>query len=300
MRRFAWVPFSVALLAFALPFAVVSCDGSRVEASGADLVLRTPPETEVPRSGGVELGELVVAYGGGLATAAFLAFAIGLLAAVRGWTGGWATLAGLVGVAALVFLKTRGNGSGPEGIADVDARLGGILAGIAGAVGAVIAAAQWLSGDRRPEVRPVLPVAAMALLLFGYLYPSDRTELISYAYADTLNLRRPWEGLFWVLPLVVGTLLLTRRKDLPRATAAFSVGVLAVVGADAGDEILRLWREDALRPGVAPVAFLAGMVAAGLWAVGSEWRRLRRPALAPLGLGVALALVAWVAGPAGP
>ena len=102
IRRVAPLAFTLALLAFALPFATVSCEDAQVKASGAHLVLRTPPETEGRAPEGIDLGELVVAAGGGLATAAFLAFALGLLASARMWQSGWAPFAGVVGVAALV------------------------------------------------------------------------------------------------------------------------------------------------------------------------------------------------------
>jgi hypothetical protein len=190
IRRLVPLAFALALLAFALPFATVSCDAARVEASGADLVLRTPPETEGRAPEGIELGELVVAAGGGLATAAFLAFALGLLASARKWGSGWAPFAGVVGVAALVFLKTRG---GPENIAEVDARIGAFLAAGAGAAAALGAGAVWLRGAR-PPLRPLAPVIAAGLVLFGYLFPSERSPLVVVAYADTLNLRRPWDG----------------------------------------------------------------------------------------------------------
>ena len=298
MRHAAAGAFAVGLLAFVLPFATVSCDDARVEPTGADLVLRSAPDTEGTPPEGLEFGELVVAYGGGLATAAFLAFALSLLAAVRGWTGGWATLGGLVGVAALVFLKTRGSGGGPETIAEVDAKVGGILAAGAGALGALVAGASWLRGNTRPPLRPVAPAAAAVLLLFGYLYPSERAPLSSFAYADTLDVKHPWDGAFWLLPVLVGILFLARRHGVSRSWASFSVGVLAVAGADIADEIWNVWRADDVRTGVAPIAFLAGIVTAGAWAIADQWRQLRRPALIPLVAGLAVALVAWLASPA--
>ena len=297
MRRVALVLFALALLAFVLPFAVVSCDGSSVEPTGADLVLRTAPETEGTNRAGADLGELVVAYGGGLATAAFLAFALCLLATVSRWRGGWAPLAGIVGVAALVALWTRGGGE-TEAIADVDFRLGGFLAGGAGAVGALAAAAVWLRAERRPTVRPLAPVAAASLLLFGYLFPADRSPILTTAYADTLDVTRPWDGAFWLLPVLAGVLLLARRNGLSPNAAAFAVGVLAVAGADVADETWGLLRDEDLQAAVAAIAFLAGIVTAGAWAIAYEWSRLRRPALLPLLAGVALTLVAWLASPA--
>jgi hypothetical protein len=299
IRPGAPVAFAVAMLAFALPFATVSCDDSSVEVSGAELVLRSAPETEgFAAPEGVALGELVVAYGGGLATAAFLAFALSFLAMVRGWAPAWAPLAGAVGVVALVFLKTRGTGGGAGEIAEVDARIGGWLAAGAGAAGALAAGAMWLRGDR-PPLRPLAPVIAAGLLLFGYLFPSERSPLVVVAYADTLNLRRPWGGAFWVLPVVVGVLLLARRRAASRTLAGFAVGVLAVAAADVADEIWSLVREDETQLGIAPPAFLAGIVTAGVWAIANELRALRRPALLPLGAGVAVTLVAWLASPAG-
>ena len=295
IRRVAPLAFALALLAFALPFATVSCDDARVEASGADLVLRTPPETEGRAPEGIELGELVVAAGGGLATAAFLAFALGLLASARMWQSGWAPFAGVVGVAALVFLKTRG---GPENIAEVDAQIGAFLAAGAGAAAALAAGAVWLRGGR-PPLRPLAPVIAAGLLLFGYLFPSERSPLVVVAYADTLNVRRPWDGLFWLLPVVVGVLLLARRHGVSRNLAGFAVGVLAVAAADVADEIWGLVREDDVQPGIAPPAFLAGIVTAGAWATTNEWRALRRPALLPLAAGAGVTLAAWLASPAG-
>jgi hypothetical protein len=295
IRRVTPLAFVLALLAFALPFATVSCDDARVEPSGADLVLRTAPETEGWAPQGMELGELVVAYGGGLATAAFLAFALSLLASIRMPRSGWAPIAGAVGVAALVFLKTRG---GAEDIAEVDARIGALLAAGAGAAGALAAGAVWLRGGR-PALRPLAPVIAAGLLLFGYLFPSERSPLVVVAYADTLNVRRPWDGVFWLLPVVAGVLLLARRHTVSRTLAGFAVGVLAVAAADVADEIWGLIREENAQPGIAPPAFLAGIVTAGAWAITHEWRELRRPALLPLGAGVAVTLVAWLASPAG-
>jgi hypothetical protein len=298
-RRVAPLASALALLAFALPFATVSCDDSQVEPSGADLVLRTAPETQGQAPEGIELGELVVAYGGGLATAAFLAFALSLLAAARAWEPGWAPLAGLVGVAALLFLKTRGaGGRGPEDIAEVDARIGGFLAAGAGAAGAIAAGTVWLRGGR-PALRPLAPVVAAGLLLFGYLFPSQRSPLVVVAYADTLDLTRPWDGAFWLLPVVVGVLLLARRDAVSRNLAGFAVGVLAVAGADVADEIWGLLREDDARPDVSAIAFLAGIVTAGGWVIANEWRGLRRPAPLPLAAGVAVTLLAWLASPAG-
>jgi hypothetical protein len=297
IRRVAPLAFSLALLAFALPFATVSCDDAQVEPSGAELVFRTAPETEGGAPEGIELGELVVAYGGGLATAAFLAFALSLLASVRLWGAGWAPLAGTVGVAALLFLRTRGSGS-TDAIAEVDARIGGFLAAGAGAAGALAAGAVWLRGGR-PPLRPVAPVVAAGLLLFGYLFPSERSPLVVVAYADTLNLRRPWDGAFWLLPVLVGVLLLAMRHAVSRTLAGFAAGVLAVAAADVVDEIWTLLREDDAQPGISPPAFLAGIVTAGAWAITNEWRGLRRPALLPLAGGVAVTLVAWLASPAG-
>ncbi|MFL5972287.1 MAG: hypothetical protein ACJ750_07890 [Gaiellaceae bacterium] len=289
--------FALALLAFVLPFATVSCDESSVEVSGAELVLRSAPETEgfAAAPEGIELGELVVASGGGLATAAFLAFALGLLASARMWRSGWAPIAGAVGVAALIFLKTRG---GPEDIAEVDARIGAFLAAGVGAAAALTAGAVWLRAGR-PPLRPLAPVIAAGLLLFGYLFPSERSPLVVVAYADTLNLRRPWDGLFWLLPVVVGVLLLARRHGVSRNLAGFAVGVLAVAAADVADEIWGLVQEDDVQPGMAPPAFLAGIVTAGAWAITNEWRALRRPALLPLATGAGVTLAAWLASPAG-
>jgi hypothetical protein len=296
MRPASAAAFAVALLAFVLPFATVSCDGARVEPTGAELVLRSAPEEEGTPQQDFQLGDLVVAYGGGLASAAFLAFALSLLAALRGWNGGWATLAGLVGVAALVFLKTRGGGEG-EAIAEVDAKAGGIVAAGAGAVGGLIAGAAWLRGDERPRVHPVAPVAAWALLLFGYLYPVEHEHPLSVAYADTLDLGNPWDGAFWLLPVLVGILFLAKRQGLSRATAALSVGVLAVVGTDVADEIGHYWRDDEA-VGISPIAFLAGMITAAVWAIVDQWRQLVRPAFVPLAAGLALGLAAWAVSPA--
>ncbi len=108
----------------------------------------------------------------------------------------------------------------------------------------------------------------------------------------------PWDGAFWLLPVLVGLLFLARRQGVSARLTAFSVGVLAVAGADVADEIWNLLREDDVGPGLAPFAFLAGIVTAGAWAITDQWRKLRRPALVPLIAGVAIALVAWLASPA--
>jgi drug/metabolite transporter (DMT)-like permease len=137
------------------------------------------------------------------------------------------------------------------------------------------------------------------LLVFGYLFPSERSPLVVIAYADTLSLRRPWDGVFWLLPVVVGVLLLARRQGVSRNLAGFAVGVLAVAAADVADEIWGLVREDDVRAGIGPPAFLAGIVTAGAWATTNEWRALRRPALLPLATGAGVTLAAWLASPAG-
>ena len=157
----------------------------------------------------------------------------------RMWRSGWAPFAGVVGVAALVFLKTRGR---PEEIAEVDTQIGALLAVGAGAAAALAAGAVWLRGGS-PPLRPLAPVIAAGLLLFGYLFPSERSPLVVVAYADTLNVRRPWDGAFWLLPVVVGVLLLARRHAVSRTLAGFAVGVLAVAAADIADEIWGLVRE---------------------------------------------------------
>ena len=299
MRPATTAAFAVALFAFVLPFATVSCDESRVEPTGADLVLRSAPETEgAPRADSLDLplGELVVAYGGGLATAAFLAFAMALWSAARSWPGAWSAAGGAVGVAALLFLKTRGGGT-TEGIAEVDAQVGGVLAVVAGGLGALGAGAVWLRRGL-PSPRPLAPVVGLALILFGYLFPSERGPVAGVAYADTLDLRNPWDGAFWLLPVVVGVVLAARRRDVSRGLAGFAVGVLAVASADVAHEIWTLWREDDLQPGVAPIAFLVGMVLTGGWVATDEWRQLRRPAPLPLAAGVLLTLVLWLVSPA--
>ena len=140
---------------------------------------------------------------------------------------------------------------------------------------------------------------AAGLLLFGYLFPSERSPLVVVAYADTLNPRRPWDGVFWLLAVTVGVFLLARRHGVSRNLAGFAVGVLAVAAADVADEIWRLVREDDVQPGIAPPAFLAGIVTAGAWAITNEWRALRRPALLPLAAGAGVTLAAWLASPAG-
>jgi hypothetical protein len=76
------------------------------------------------------------------------------------------------------------------------------------------------------------------------------------------------------------------------------VGILAVVAVDLADEIQQLVRDDNGQPGIAPIAFLAGVITAGLWAIASEWLQLRRPPLIPFGAGLALSIAAWLASPA--
>ncbi|HEU6445109.1 MAG TPA: hypothetical protein VFL61_08645 [Gaiellaceae bacterium] len=288
MRRFAWVPFAVALAAFALPFAAVSCDGLRAEPSGADLVLRTPPETTGRSPQRLDLGSLVVAYGGGLATAAFLAFALALLAALRPWDAGWPVLGTLTGLASLLFLKTRSAG-GAEGAFDVEIREGAYLAFGAGLAGLAVGAAAWLR-EGRPEIRPVAPLAGALLVLFGYLYPSNGRAGIDTAYADTLNIREPWKAAFWLLPVVVATALLAQRRRLGAALAAFALGVFAVAGSEAAQAV---WSG----AGIGPVALLAGVTVGAAWAVAVQWAERRRPARLWLVAGIAVALGGWVLRP---
>jgi hypothetical protein len=91
-------------------------------------------------------------------------------------------------------------------------------------------------------------VIAAGLLLFGYLFPSERSPLVVVAYADTLNPRRPWDGVFWLLAVTVGVFLLASRHGVPPNLAGFAVGVLAVAAADVADEIWGLVQETTYSP----------------------------------------------------
>jgi hypothetical protein len=297
VRRFIWIPFAVSLLAFALPFATVSC-GDRterltVEPSGADLVLRTPPETKTV-DGRVEVGQMVVEYAGGLATAAFLAFAVALIAARARWRGGWAALSALVGIAALLFLRSRDTGLSPRGEADVgvsvDVRLGAFLAVGAAAVGVLAAGQAWLREEGRPSLRPLAPIGGAALLIFAYLLPSKFTEIVTTAYADELNVRRPWEAVFWLLGPTAAVILLARRRVITPRLAAFCLGVLVPMGVVTVRQLWILWLADVLQPGVAQFLYLAGLAFATAFAIDHLHERHLSVVLAGAALVVASAL----------
>ena len=266
MRRFAWVPFALALLAFTLPFATVSCKGPSVEPSGADLVLRTPPETD----GEADIGALVVSYAGGLATAAFLAFALALLAGVRGWVGAWTVFAGSAGVTALLVLKWRGSGAG-EGLVTVDVSAGGFLAVGAGVVGVAAVGAAWLR-----HLRPSAPAVGAVLIVAGYLLPGESSDLLTSSYADSLNVREPWSSLFWLLPIAAGVVLVARREQLDGELSTVALAVFGTVGAVAVHDVWRIWRDRSVdaEPGV--FVLLAGMAVSAGWTV-----RARRGRAAP-------------------
>ncbi|HEX7256243.1 MAG TPA: hypothetical protein VF236_09980 [Gaiellaceae bacterium] len=288
MRRFLWVPFALALAAFVLPFATVSCDGMQVEPSGADFVLRTPPEATGPDRERLDLGGLVVAYGGGLATAAFLGFAFALLAAVRRWDGGWVVLGAAAALASLLLLQTRSAGEAEE-VTDVEVREGAYVAFGAGAAGLALGAATWLR-DGRPALRPAWPLVGALLIVFGYLWPFEGAAGVETAYVDTLDLREPWKAAFWAVPVAVGLALLARRRRADRRLAGFAVGALVVAGLEVAGDV---WD----RPGPAPLALLAGIVTLVGWAIAGQWSERRPPARAWLLAGVAVALAAWVARP---
>ena len=147
------------------------------------------------------------------------------------------------GVVALVFLKTAAGGGGHRGGRREDRRRPAAGAGQRRSGGRRGLAA-WRSsasstpgsGDRRRVVAVRLPVPVRA-------FAARRV-----AYADTLNVRRPWDGAFWLLPVVVGVLLLARRHAVSRTLAGFAVGVLAVAAADIADEIWDLVQEDDAQP----------------------------------------------------
>ncbi len=278
MRQFPSISFAVALAAFTLPFATVSCDEIRVEPSGADLVLRTDPETEGANPERLEIGRLVTSYGSGLATAAFLAFALALVAAVRSWGDGWVLLGGVAGLLALLFLKTRGGGAA-AGAISIDVRAGALLSAGAGTAGALSAGIAWIRSSR-PALSPFLPVLGTALLLVGYLLPADRSAVVSSAYADSLSVREPWLSVFWLLPVAVGITLLARRREIPADLSIVAVGVLAPTSIVIGHEIWRLWRDDGVQPGVAPFVFLAGVVLSA-WSAWSRRAPAERPVASP-------------------
>ena len=282
MRRFTWVPFAVALLAFVLPFATVSCDQLHVETSGAELVLRASPETQGPNEEGVELGGLVVEFGGGLATASFLAFALALVASLRGWSPGWVPLCGLAGIAALAFLETRTGGAAAGGVVDVDARFGAVLAAGTAALGALAGALTWLRTGGAPSLRPFTPVLGAGLLVLGYLLPSNRSDAFNVAYADSLNVRDPHSAALWVLAPAVGMLLLARRRTLTRLVASLALGVLTVAGIAVSEDIWSASRDDRLKPGIASFVLLAGVLVSGRFAARVARRdRAGRPVAAP-------------------
>jgi hypothetical protein len=278
VRRYAWVPFAVALAAFVLPFATVSCGELHVKPSGADLVLRTPPETEGSNPEGIDLGALVVARGGGLATAAFLAFALALLASVRAWDRGWVLLGAVTGVTALLVLKTR-TGGAAQGVIEIDAGAGAYLAVGAAAVGTLLLAPRWLR-TASSRVRPAAPVAGVLLVLAGYLLPAQRSAVLSASYADSLTVRQPWTSAFLLLPVAASLVLLARRHEV---TPDLSTVTLAVFGPTAVVfvyEIWMLWRDEARQVGVAPFLMLGGIVLSAGWAFSARKGRAGRPAAA--------------------
>ena len=271
MRRFTWVPFALALLAFTLPFATVSCEGPTVEPSGADLVLRTPPETE----GEADIGALVVSYAGGLATAAFLAFTLALLAAARGWGAAWTVFAGSAGVTALLVLKWRGAGAG-EGLVTVDVRAGGFLAVGAGVVGVVAAGAAWLR-----NARPSAPAVGAVLIVAGYLLPGESSDLLTSSYADSLNVREPWTSLFSLLPVAVGVVVVARRDRLDSELSTVALAVFGTVGAVAAHDVWRIWRDGGVDAEAGVLVLLAGMAVSAGWTVRARRGRAARQAAAP-------------------
>ncbi len=280
MRQFPSISFAVALAAFTLPFATVSCNEIRVEPSGADFVLRADPETEGANPDRLEIGRLVTSYGGGLATAAFLAFTLALIAAARRWGDGWVLLGGVAGLLALLFLKTRGGGAA-GGTISIDVRAGAWLSAGAGATGALSAGIAWIRSSR-PALTPFLPLLGAMLLLVGYLLPADRSAVVSSAYADSLSVREPWFSLFWLLPVAMGIAVLARRRSVPADLSIVALGVLAPTSIVVGQEIWRLWRDDGVQPGAAPFVFLAGIVLSA-WSARSRRARVGRPAAASPG-----------------
>jgi hypothetical protein len=279
VRRFVWVPFAVALTAFVLPFATVSCGPLVTEPTGAELVLRSPPETRSSTSERAEIGQLVLAYGGGLATAAFIAFAFALVAGVRGWAG-WPAAGGMAGVVALLALRFRDSGlpAGAGADVTVDTRVGAFIAAVAGALGALIAAVVWLREERRDPVAPIIPGIGATLIVIGYLMPSDRSEHAPHAYADSLDLRHPWRAAFWLLPVAVGALLWARRRTLTRDLSTVALGVLGPTGVVVSYDVWRLWREEGTQPGLARYSLLAGIVLSALWAYAVKRGRAGWPA----------------------
>lgn len=260
MRRFAWVPFAVALASFVLPFATVSCESSRVEPTGADLVLRTAPEASGPD--GARLGSVVLAAGGGLATAAFLAFALAGVGSLRAWNGGWIVLAGAAGVLALVVLKTRGGGAG-DGLVEVDESAGAFMAGFAAGAGVLAALPAWLA--TRPS-RPYAPAAGLVLIVAGYLLPAERMAVLDASYADSLDVREPWRGLFWLLPVAAGVVVVARRRSLAGDLASVTLAVLAPCALITLHEVWLIARDDRTELGAGPLLLLLGMALCGTWA----------------------------------
>ena len=233
------LPFAVAVGAFALPFGTVTACDEKMTVSGIQLVSGSPPASHSIKdnspSANRDVGQVVVAVGGGLALGAFacalsafgLAFARGRRAASV------AAGAGAIGATALLQLALRGR-------ADADAfdlRLGLVLAGGASVVGALGAATGAVRGwkRRRPSTGVVLAASGTVLLAVGTILSFVREGYEGSSTGDSLlDFLAPgighgaaWLGLEPALLVLVATAVLAAAPRW-RSLGGFLAGLGAV------------------------------------------------------------------------
>ena len=320
-RLLTTAPVAAALVAFALPFATVSCGPVVVEPRGLDLVVGRVPEARcdpsrleegdscTPRRDTVEeerenellLGSHVVARGGA-ATLAFVALVLAAVFAVRR-APGVAAAVSLLAVVALASLGRRRDPLfTPEGdpAVTIDLRVGWWAAVAFAAAGAVASGAVWRRGGG--SLRPLrTPAFAGAALLAGALVTPNRLGYHEWAYADQVALRRPWEALWPTVVFVLAAVIAPRlRSSQPQP---FAAGVLAGCGAlalvaGAGHVATSLAAPLESRPWGSAVlavgaALVLGSAVVHVRAVGGTGPV--RPRLLPIAGGVAAALLAAAA-----
>jgi hypothetical protein len=127
--------FAAILVAFALPFGTVSCEGPPVQFTGYELATRTVPQTTPPATtdDGESLPDAIEDEAGGWALIALVAAALGAaLGFARRRGGGFAASAGLIAVAGLFWSSFDVLG-GPE----VEYELGYVATAVLFALAAV-------------------------------------------------------------------------------------------------------------------------------------------------------------------
>jgi hypothetical protein len=169
--------------------------------------------------------------------------------------------------------------------------VGAVLAVVAGGLGTAAAATIWLR-EEHPTAPPVVPAVGAGLLLLGYLLPIVASGFPNGAYADSLNVREPWEAVFWLLAPAFGLALVARGRSPTTFLAGFALAIFVGGGAAVVHHVWTMRPFDELVLG--PHVYFGGLVLSAASAIGHVQRRQLAAIVLPFLVGAVVSGVAVV------